>query len=131
MLCGLKQASQAWYMKFHTCIQQMGFQQYPYDASLIFCHQGNDILIVDYIIINNNSTIQIQMFLSHLSSVFHMKDLKDPHYFLGIQVHHDDIDLAPTQSQYLFFIPQHFGLDGRGGQQGLAPTWAGCGPIHW
>jgi len=32
----LMQAPQAWYLKYNFYIQHIGFQQYPYDASLFF-----------------------------------------------------------------------------------------------
>lgn len=86
----LKQAPQARYMKFSTYIQQLGFHCCPYDTSLFFRRQGNEVLMLliylDVIILIGSSTDQIQKFLAHLFSVFHMKDLGDLHYFLGIQV---------------------------------------------
>jgi hypothetical protein len=87
-LYGLKQAPRAWYMKFSNYIQSMGFLRCPYDQSLFYQLQGSDILLlliyVDDILITESSPSQISAFISHLFSVFSMKDVGDIHYFLGL-----------------------------------------------
>ena len=93
-LYGLKQAPHAWYLKFSTYIQQMGFIRCPYDQSLFYRIQGSDILLlliyVDDILLTGNSASQIKKLIAHLSVVFHMKDLGDIHYFLGLQITRDE-----------------------------------------
>lgn len=89
-LYGFEQVPQAWYMKFSSYTQQMGFQMCPYDNSLFFRCLGQDILHllidVDGIIIIGSLVSSINDFLSHMSQVFYMKDLGALHYFFGLQV---------------------------------------------
>lgn len=88
-LYGLKQTSQAWYLKFNTYIQQMGFIWCPYNQSLCYRTQGSNILLlliyVDDILLTGSSSSHIFKFIAHLSTTFHMKDLGDIHYFLGFK----------------------------------------------
>ena len=115
-LYGLKQAPRAWYLKFSTYIQQMGFIRCPYDQSLFYRTQGSDILLlliyVDDILLTGSSSLQITKFIAHLSAVFHMKDLGDIHYFLGLQIARDVSSITITQTRYLLSLLQKFGLDG-------------------
>lgn len=63
----------------------MGFRHYPYDTSLFFRQQGIEIIIlliyVDDIILIGSSTSAIDKIISHLSTVFHKKNLGDLHFF--------------------------------------------------
>ena len=115
-LYGLKQAPRAWYLKFSTYIKQMGFTRCPYDQSLFYRTQGSDILLlliyVDDILLTGSSSSQITKLIAHLSVVFHMKDLGDIHYFLGLQIARDESSLTVTQTRYLLSLLQKFGLDG-------------------
>jgi histone deacetylase 1/2 len=115
-LYGLKQAPRAWYMKFSNYIQSMGFLRCPYDQSLFYQRQGSDILLlliyVDDILITGSSPSQISAFISHLSSVFSMKDLGDIHYFLGLQIARDATTITVTQTRYLVSLLQKFSLAG-------------------
>jgi len=77
-------------MKFSTYIQHMGFHRCPYDQSLFSHRQGSDIIVVliyvDDILITGSSPLKIRSFISHLFVAFHMKDLGDVHFFLGLQI---------------------------------------------
>lgn len=70
------------------------------------------LIYEDDIILTGNSSSTIQKFISHLSIVFHMKDLGELHYFLGVQVVRDVHALTLTQSRYLLSLLQKFGMDG-------------------
>jgi len=87
-LYGLKQAPRAWYMKFINYIQQMGFTQCPYDQSLFYRQQGSGVLLlliyIDDILLTGSSPSPIYAFITHLSSMFRMKDLGNVHYFFGL-----------------------------------------------
>jgi histone deacetylase 1/2 len=94
----------------------MGFTRCPYDQSLFYLHQGSDILLlliyVDDILLTGSSSSQIIKLIAHLSAVFHMKDLGDIHYFLGLQIARDESTITITQTRYLLSLLQKFGLDG-------------------
>jgi len=115
-LYGLKQTPCAWYLKFSNYIQQMGFTRCPYDQSLFYRTQGSDILLlliyVDDILLTGSSSSQITKLIAHLSAVFHMKNLGDIHYFLGLQIARDESTFTVTQTRYLLSLLQKFGLDG-------------------
>ena len=94
----------------------MGFTRFPYDQSLFYRHQGSDVLLlliyVDDILLTRSSPSQISAFITHLSSVFHMKDLGDVHYFLGLQITRTTTTLTITQTRYLLSLIHKFGLAG-------------------
>ncbi|KAF9662519.1 hypothetical protein SADUNF_Sadunf18G0061700 [Salix dunnii] len=96
------QALRAWYLKFNTYIQQLGFSQCPYDQYL-FSHQQGPVLIlliyVDDILLTRSSSSQMSDFITHLSSMFRMKDLSDVHYFLGLQITRTTTTLTITQTR--------------------------------
>jgi len=115
-LYGLKQAPRAWYMKFSAYIQQMSFHRCPYDQSLFTHRQGSDIIMlliyVDDILITGSSPSSIRSFISHLSAAFHMKDLGDAHFFLGLQITRNESTITVTQTRYLLSLLQKFELAG-------------------
>jgi histone deacetylase 1/2 len=94
----------------------MGFTRCPYDQSLFYRTQGSDILLlliyVDDILLTGSSSSQITKLIAHLSAVFHMKNLGDIHYFLGLQIARDESTFTVTQTRYLLSLLQKFGLDG-------------------
>jgi len=94
----------------------MGFTRCPYDQSLFYRQQGSDVLLlliyVDDILLTGSSPSQISAFITHLSSVFRMKDLGDVHYFLGLQITRTDTALTITQTRYLLSLLHKFGLAG-------------------
>lgn len=103
-------------LKSSTYLQQLGFKRCPYDASLFFRHHDSKVLMllinVDDIMVIESSTSSISALISHSSTVFHMKDLGDLHYFLKVQVTHENDILTLTQSRYLISLLQRFGFDG-------------------
>ena len=75
---------------FHNTLLGFSFKQSKYDASL-FLHKGNVgvvflLVYVDDIIISGSDGPLIQKLQQHLHNVFHMKDLGDLTYFLGLEV---------------------------------------------
>ena len=76
--------------------------------------QGSGILLlliyVNDILLIGSSSSQIDKFIAHLSVIFHMKDLDDIHYFLGLQIACDESTV--THTRYLLSLLQKFGLDG-------------------
>lgn len=115
-LYGLKKALRAWYLKFNTYIQQMRFTQCLYDQSLFYHTKESNILLlliyVDDILLTGSSSSQITKLIAHISIVFHIKDLGDIHYLLGLQIARDESTITITQTRYLLSLLQKFGLDG-------------------
>ncbi|KAI5333443.1 hypothetical protein L3X38_023574 [Prunus dulcis] len=72
-LYGLKQASRCWFAKFSKALLDAGFSQSKADYSLFYRHKGTD-------------TATISIIKNLLHQRFHLKDLGDLKYFLGIEV---------------------------------------------
>lgn len=90
-LYGLKQAPRAWYDKFCSTLLGFSFTQSHYDSSL-FIHSTSAgivllLLYVDDMIITGSDHASIQRLKQQLQASFHMKDLGNLHYFLGLKVH--------------------------------------------
>ncbi|KAM1038499.1 hypothetical protein FF1_033179 [Malus domestica] len=88
-LYGLKKAPQAWYEAFYNVIVSLGFSFSYVDISLFIKRDTFITFILVYvhdIIITGSSTTKCQSIISKLQTMFHVKDLGDIHYFLGIEV---------------------------------------------
>nr|GEU76596.1 retrovirus-related Pol polyprotein from transposon TNT 1-94 [Tanacetum cinerariifolium] len=99
-LYGLKQAPRQWFSKLFSVLLSFGFKQSKADYSLFTKKEGESFIVVVYVddlMITGNKSALIQKFKSQPSSTFHMKDLGDLHYFLGLEV---------TKSEYGFFVSQ-------------------------
>ncbi|KAF5464385.1 hypothetical protein F2P56_014463, partial [Juglans regia] len=70
------------------------------------------LIYVDDIILTGSSPSSMAALVHTLSVDFHMKDLGNLHYFLGVQVTRTSEDLFLHQSRYLLSLLQRFGLDG-------------------
>lgn len=94
----------------------MGFQRCPNDTSLFFLHQGPYIILLFIyahdIVIIGSSVSSINIFLSHMSQVFHLIDLGALHYFLGLQVTRNSSTLTLSQTCCLLSLIHKFSLDG-------------------
>ena len=91
-LYGLKQAPRAWFEKFRSTLLSFSFTQSQYDSSL-FLHtstSGIVILLVfmNDIIITGTDCGLITKLQQLLHATFHMKDLGQLTYFLGLEVHY-------------------------------------------
>ncbi|GJV02856.1 retrovirus-related pol polyprotein from transposon TNT 1-94 [Tanacetum coccineum] len=101
-LYGLKQAPRQWFAKLSSALLDFGYSQSKTDYSL-FVKQHNAsftavLVYVDDLLITGNDEGQIHSLKSQLSSVFHMKDLGELSYFLGLEV---------SKSSQSIFISQH------------------------
>jgi hypothetical protein len=87
-LYGLKQAPIAWYSRFDSYLQSIGFIKSD-DPNLYLLMKGEDILIlvlyVDDLFLTRVETL-IAAWKQDLAKEFEMKDLGLMHYFLGLEI---------------------------------------------
>ncbi|XP_074318061.1 uncharacterized protein LOC141654847 [Silene latifolia] len=89
-LYGLRQAPRCWYAKLASALKTYGFQQCPYDNSLFSITKPDTelhvLVYVDDLVICGNNSSTISHFKKYLSECFHMKDLGQLKYFLGLEI---------------------------------------------
>ena len=104
-LYGLKQAPRAWFEKFRSTLLSFSFTQSQYDSSLFLHTSTSDIVIllvyVDDIIITGTDYGLITKLQQSLHATFHMKDLGQFTYFLGLEVHYRSHGLFVNQHKYI------------------------------
>ncbi|RVW79188.1 Retrovirus-related Pol polyprotein from transposon RE1 [Vitis vinifera] len=115
-LYGLKQASRQWFAKFSEAIQSAGYAQSRADYSLFTRKQGKSftaiLIYVDDILITGNDPVSIATTKKFLHSHFHLKDLGDLKYFLGIEVSASKNGIFVSQRKYALEIIEDAGLLG-------------------
>ncbi|CAH9143337.1 unnamed protein product [Cuscuta epithymum] len=115
-LYGLKQAPRCWFAKLVNALQGYGFIQSFADYSLFTRTRGtiqlNVLVYVDDLVISGNDSDAIASFKAYLSDCFHMKDLGNLKYFLGIEVARSSSGLFLTQRKYALDIITETGLLG-------------------
>lgn len=103
-LYGLKQAPRAWYRRFATFIQSLGFICAKSDSSLFVFRHGSDttylLLYVDDIILTPSTSSLLQKIIAALTGEFSMKDLGPLHHFLGMTVTRSTAGLFLSQRHY-------------------------------
>ncbi|PKU86178.1 Retrovirus-related Pol polyprotein from transposon TNT 1-94 [Dendrobium catenatum] len=101
---GLKQSPRKWFETFSTYLLNFGFTHSTADPSLLlYCRNSIHIYIlvyVDDILLTGNHNPTIEKLLLGLSTEFHMKNLGQVSYFLGIQILHTSDGLHLSQSSY-------------------------------
>lgn len=89
-LYGLKQAPRQWFSKLSETLIKMGFLQPKSDYSLFIKQTDKCITLilvyVDDLLICGNSDSEIEGLKVMLSQAFHMKDLGNLSYFLGLEI---------------------------------------------
>jgi hypothetical protein len=103
-LYGLKQALRAWYARLSAKLLQLAFKISKSDNSL-FYFQSDDVTIfmlvyIDDIIVTSSEPHVVATLLKRLSDDFALKDLRDLHYFLGIEVKRVANGIVPSQEKY-------------------------------
>jgi hypothetical protein len=100
-LYSLKQASRAWYNRFARYFLSLEFVEAKSDTSLFIFLRGSKtiylLLYVDDIVLTASNTKLLRRAISALPQEFPMKDLGQLHYFLGISVQHQPINLFLSQ----------------------------------
>lgn len=103
-LYGLRQAPRAWFEKFRSTIIGFSFTQSQFDSSLFIHRTSTGIVLlliyVDDMIITGSDHGAIQRIKHQLQDSFHMKDLGDLHYFLGLEVCSDSTGIFLHQHKY-------------------------------
>ncbi|RVW45850.1 Retrovirus-related Pol polyprotein from transposon RE1 [Vitis vinifera] len=114
-LYGLKQAPRAWFEKFCSTILSFSFTQSQYDSSLFFHTFASSVVLllvyVDDIIITSTDCGLITKLQRPLHSTFHMKDLGQLTYFLGLEVYHRANGIFVNQHKYIQYLITLAGLE--------------------
>lgn len=104
-LYGLKQAPRAWFEKFRSTLLTFNFLQSEYDSSLFFHKSASSIVLflvyVDDIIITGTDSGFISKLQQFLHATFHMKDLGQLTYFLGLEVHQRATGIFLNRHEYV------------------------------
>ena len=115
-LYGLKQASRQWFSKFTEDIRAARYVQSRADYSLFTRIQGKSftalLIYVDDILITGNDPVSIVAIKKFLHNQFHLKDLGDLKYFLGIEVSSSKNGIFISQRKYALEIIKDAGLLG-------------------
>jgi hypothetical protein len=111
-LYGLKQWPRAWYSMFNTKLRDLGFMPSKVDTSLFMRQQVTMFLLVyvDDIIVTSSCPAVVDALLKNLSVVLALKELGHLHYFLGIQVIHNDTDVTLCQEKYAADLLEKVGM---------------------
>ena len=112
----MKQASQQWFSKFSKAIRAAGYVQSRAYYSLVTIIQGKSftalLIYVDDILITGNDPVSIATIKKFLHSQFHLKDLGDLKYFLGIKESSSKNGIFISQRKYALEIIKDAGLLG-------------------
>jgi hypothetical protein len=115
-LYGLKQASRNWFAKFTNALRDADFLQSKADYSLFYRHNNKSsifvLVYVDDIIIAGSDVEGISILKHFLHQRFHLKDLGQLKYFLGIEVSRSKHGIFLSQRKYILDILQDTGLSG-------------------
>ncbi|XP_014496773.1 uncharacterized protein LOC106758354 [Vigna radiata var. radiata] len=86
----LKQAGRQWYDKLSSFLLSNNYTRSNVDHSLFLkhdtCHITAILIYVDDIVLVGNNATEIQNIINSLDSLFHIKNLGDLTYFLGLEV---------------------------------------------
>ncbi|GJW47591.1 retrovirus-related pol polyprotein from transposon TNT 1-94 [Tanacetum coccineum] len=115
-LYGLQQAPRCWFSKLSSALKKYGFVQSYSDYSLFTLQQNgvqlNVLVYVDDLIVSGNDHEAITQFKTYLSNFFHVKDLGNLKYFLGIEVARAKERIYLCQRKYALDIISEVGLLG-------------------
>ncbi|XP_074290212.1 uncharacterized protein LOC141616943 [Silene latifolia] len=115
-LYGLRQAPRCWYAKLASALVSYGFQHFPHDHSHFSISTADTdlhvLVYVDDLVICGNNPEKIQSFKTYLNQCFHMKDLANLKYFLGLEIARNSTELFVLQRKYALDILKEAGLLG-------------------
>ena len=104
----------AWHARLGSALRAHGFVPSTADTSLFLLQRPEVIMYllvyVDDIILVSSSVSAADRLISSLRTDFAVKDLGKLHYFLGLEVTHDDIALSLTQKKYSQVLLRRAGM---------------------
>lgn len=107
-LYGLRQAPRTWFDKLSSTLLQMDFKQSKTDYSLFSKHSSNSITLilvyVDDLLLSGNCLNSINSLKGMLAQNFHMKDLGQLRYFLGLEIDSNEDGIFISQKKYAMDI---------------------------
>ncbi|KAK1647157.1 hypothetical protein QYE76_064962 [Lolium multiflorum] len=113
-LYGLKQAPRAWHARLGAALRAHGFIPSTADTSLFLLQRPEVtmylLVYVDDIILVSSSVAATDRLISSLGDAFAVKDLGKLHFFLGLEVTHDDTGLSLTQQKYSHDLLRRAGM---------------------
>lgn len=113
-LYGLKQSPRNWFKKLSTTLKCLDYQQSKADYSLFTLTTSTSITLilvyVDDLLISGNCLSSINSLKLLLSTTFHMKDLGDLHYFLGLEINRSDAGFFVSQQKYALDLLEEYNL---------------------
>lgn len=111
-LYGLKQAPRCWFSKLSATLKEDGFSQSKADYSLFTKVTKITITLilvyVDDLLLAGSSIDKINELRSMLSHNFHMKDLGEIRYFLGLEVHRYANGFFISQKKYVMDLLKEY-----------------------
>jgi len=119
-LYGLKQAGRQWYAKLSNFLLSHNYKISTADHSLFLKHDGKHtttlLVCVDDIVLTGNNPMEISAITSLLHNFFHIKNLGDLTYFLGIEIARNATGIHLSQRKYVLDMLKDTGM------LGCAPT---------
>jgi hypothetical protein len=116
-LYGLKQSPRAWNQKLDAFLKSIEFMKSGVDPSVYVAQVGDVkffiVVYVDDLILVCNDQKKLLQIKEELSQKFEMKDLKELHFFLGVEVERnpDERLLRINQIKYLKEILKRFRME--------------------
>lgn len=113
-LYGLKQSPRLWFNKLSLKLITLDYSQSKTDYSLFTNRQDSKITLVlvyvDDLLISGNSYEEIDSLKALLSTSFHMKDLGNVRYFLGLEIDKTPAGYFVSQRKYTMDLLANFGM---------------------
>jgi hypothetical protein len=110
----LKQAPRAWFAKLSKKLCDLGFEGSKADTSLFYYIKNSIsmfiLVYVNDIIVASSTQEVVTALLKDLKNDFSLKDLRELHYFLGIEVNKVLDGLVLTQEKYANDLLKRVGM---------------------
>jgi hypothetical protein len=110
----LKQAPRAWFAKLSKKLCDLGFEGSKADTSLFYYIKNSIsmfiLVYVNDIIVASSTQEVVTALLKDLKNDFSLKDLRELHYFLGIEVNKVLDGLVLTQEKYVNDLLKRVGM---------------------
>ncbi|XP_010430794.1 PREDICTED: uncharacterized protein LOC104715037 [Camelina sativa] len=111
---GLKQASRQWFLKFKSTLKSFGFETCHGEHTLFVKETSDQFLVVvvyvDDILIASTNADAACALRDQLGSVFQLRDLGTPKFFLGIEIARNDEGITFSQRKYVLDLLEATGF---------------------